>query len=483
VVSDLPSYVIAQAAVGLGGLASLVAYTRFLTPASYGTYAIVFASISICDTLAFGWVYQALMRYLPEREHEAGDAGTSLTTFVVCMGVMGATTAAMWLGGRVYLAARGAGAIVPVIGAGLLALQSRGALEFVCALQRVFRYRARYAFYTSLYALGGVAASVLMLAVLGARPQNIFYGLAVVATAGALLEMPRLSRAIGARHQGWFDGGLARRAISYGMPLLVSSAAGLILSLSDRYMIQFMLGARAVGLYSVGYDISDKAMKLSFFAIAGACYPVAIRTFTAHGEIESARLISRVTRLCIVVMMPIAVALIAARHLIIVVMAGSAFADAAPVLPWIAAGVLCLSISQLISQIFLLRENTRLLMWMLVVAAVLNGGLNLILIPRLGIMGAAYSTLVAYVAYLAMGWIAAGASAPQIFDGPWLAKLAAGALVAYLLMWAPAFEVYPPIPTLLLKATLGSFGYVAVLAVTGKNEIADLYRFLVPDNG
>jgi O-antigen/teichoic acid export membrane protein len=247
-------------------------------------------------------------------------------------------------------------------------------------------------------------------------------------------------------------------------------------------LIGFILNSHAVGIYSVGYDISDKAMKLSFFAFAGACYPVAVRTFAEHGELESAHLISRVTRLCIVIMVPVVLALIALRRLIVAVMAGSAFGDAGPLLPWIGVGVFCLSLSQLTSQIFLLRENTRLLMWMLLVAAALNGGLNLILIPRLGIIGAAYSTFVAYAAYLAMGWVAAGASAPHVFDGPWLARLAAAGSLAYCVMRSPGVDGQAALAVLLLKAGLGTLSYAVALAVLGKNEVADFYHLLLAAN-
>jgi O-antigen/teichoic acid export membrane protein len=478
---DVPLYVLAQAALGLSGLAGLFAFAHILGPVSYGYYALAAATVSITDTVAFGWIHAALMRYMPELERRPGGAGTCLATFGSCVGFIGGVIAIVWLAVGLHWAATDA-VLRPLVGACLLTLEARVIFEFAIAFQRARRETLRYAAYTAFYALGGVAAAVGMLLTIGAKPQSVFYGLTIVAVVAALFESRRFWRELRTRTT-WFDTQLARRAMSYGLPLLVSTSAGLILSLADRYMIDFMLNSHAVGVYSVGYDISDKAMKLTFYAITGACLPVALRTYSDGGETESIRLISRVTRICILIMIPVAMGLATTGHLVVEVMAGNAFAESAGVLPWIAAGVFCLGLSQVLSQIFLVRENTRLLMWMLVAAAGLNIALNLVLIPYLGIMGAAYSTFATYAIYLAIAWVAAGASAPHIFEARWLAKVFGATTVAYLLMRAPALDIGPVALALLLKGTAGSLGYAAVLALLGEKEISGLYRLLIPTHG
>src|ERR1700761_8531643 len=53
----------------LVGLFSIVVFTRWLTPADYGVYALAYAGMSLAHTLLFTWMEAAMARfYAPEGE-------------------------------------------------------------------------------------------------------------------------------------------------------------------------------------------------------------------------------------------------------------------------------------------------------------------------------------------------------------------------------------------------------------------------------
>ena len=65
-------------------------------------------------------------------------------------------------------------------------------------------------------------------------------------------------------------------------------------------------------------------------------------------------------------------------------------------MPLIALAVSLLGINSIISNILILVKKTKIMACIWIVAAVLNIGLNVLIVPRMGILGAAITTLIAY---------------------------------------------------------------------------------------
>jgi len=56
----------------------------------------------------------------------------------------------------------------------------------------------------------------------------------------------------------------------YSFPLVLGNLAAWVLSLSDRYILEFFRGSQEVGIYSASYAISEKSIFLlvSLFMLA-----------------------------------------------------------------------------------------------------------------------------------------------------------------------------------------------------------------------
>ena len=67
----LVGYLPANAVQGVVGLLSVVVFTRLLSPAAYGAYAVAFSAASLAHTLTFTWLEAAMARFYA-REAEAG---------------------------------------------------------------------------------------------------------------------------------------------------------------------------------------------------------------------------------------------------------------------------------------------------------------------------------------------------------------------------------------------------------------------------
>src|SRR5207249_1710635 len=104
-------------------------------------------------------------------------------------------------------------------------------------------------------------------------------------------------------------------------------------------------------------------------------------------------LFRQVTTLATAGLLVLAVGLSVLSPEVVLILAGPQYGAATQVLPVIAfASVFQGLYTLLVTVVFLMKRTARLAL-LTISSAILNIGLNLVLIPRIGIMGAAWSTL------------------------------------------------------------------------------------------
>src|ERR1700761_4552426 len=107
---------------GLVGLFSIVVFTRWLSPADYGVYALAFSAMSLAHTLVFAWMEAAMARfYAPEAEGErpADLFATLYRCWIVAAGAF------VVVAGVALLAWPGGGPVKVAVAAGLAAILAR----------------------------------------------------------------------------------------------------------------------------------------------------------------------------------------------------------------------------------------------------------------------------------------------------------------------------------------------------------------------
>src|SRR5207247_7816084 len=84
------------------------------------------------------------------------------------------------------------------------------------------------------------------------------------------------------------DRHLLVRLCQYGIPLSLTVALTVVISSSDRYVIAWILGPDAAGLYSVAVDFTTQTITLLMMVIHMAMFPIAVRDWGLRGP-EAAR--------------------------------------------------------------------------------------------------------------------------------------------------------------------------------------------------
>jgi O-antigen/teichoic acid export membrane protein len=379
----------AQAIVGFGGVYVL---TRMLSPHDYGLYALALAATHFVHVPVFTWLEAAAARFHARADRRGRLADHFATLYAVF--IPAALAFALVLGAVLWFAPLPA-EVKTLAGFAGAALLARAALKIFLETRRAAHDAARYGVLESLYILGGFGLGIGLILVTPLRAAGPFAGMLVAALVCVVIEAPSmLRRARGGSPE-------IRRAIAYaryGGPVAIGLVMALVVSVSDRFLIAFFLGEEAAGIYSAAYGLADRTLDVIFLWVGMAAGPLAVSLLEREGR-DSARASLRAQgETMILLALPAAVGLALVAGPLAAVMTGEAFRQqAAAIIPWIAAaGFLAGFTTYYLDTSLELARKTHLTIPILAVPAALNIVMNILLLPRFGIMGAVAATVAAY---------------------------------------------------------------------------------------
>jgi O-antigen/teichoic acid export membrane protein len=373
-----------------GAFLLLPIYARFLSQADFGTVSLAGSAALLLATVYRLGLDGALLRIHFDVE---GDERRSLYATVAAMSLTAATTITLLAVIMAPLLARDAESRLVILLA--VGIAAANAFQYVPSVW----YRAREQ--TDRYLALAVAAFVAVVAVTLALVVFVRLG-AIGSLIGQLAGAVVIACAAGAILWGqrpWrFRGDLARRSLDFGLPLLPHTLAGWLLNVSDRWLLGLLLGLSvtetlgAIGVYSLGYQLGY-AVGLAAISFNAAWLPVLYRL----AETPRAKTVLREATTVVIAGFSAMAAVIAVLAPdLVALIAPSDWAAAADVAAVVAlASAMHAAGLMLASGLYLVRA-TRPMPLITLTAAVVSVGLNALLIPRLGVMGAAWSTLAAY---------------------------------------------------------------------------------------
>jgi len=180
-------------------------------------------------------------------------------------------------------------------------------------------------------------------------------------------------------------------SLNLSLPLVGYSIASQILNTSDRLMISKMIGNSAVGIYSTLYTVSSLSLMV-WYALNSSFAPYLYQNIG-----KECHRIKEISLSILGLYGVMAVLLVFCAPEIVWILATEEYYEAIYIMPPIAAGVFLISIANLYSNILVYLNKTKYIMFSSMVAAVLNIALNALVIPVLGYMAAAYTTMVSYI--------------------------------------------------------------------------------------
>ena len=215
---------------------------------------------------------------------------------------------------------------------------------------------------------------------------------------------------------------LWRKMLAYCVPLIPVAIFWWIMGVSDRYMVRAFLGSEANGIYAVAYKIPTiltilatvfmDAWQLSAIAESG--------DRRAH-----LRFYSRVWDAFFSVVYLCAGGIIAFSPLLIRLLAAKSYYEAWRYIPVLTLSMIAAAFSNFMGSIYVVTKKSTASLWTSLFGAAANIALNLILIPRIGVQGAAVATFLGCLLVFLVRMVSVRQLLPFALSG---GKLALGAL-------------------------------------------------------
>jgi len=185
----------------------------------------------------------------------------------------------------------------------------------------------------------------------------------------------------------------------YGLPLMMLESLGLVLRLSDRYLIEAMLGVEALGQYSASYNLVGYLDIIVLGALVQAVRPMYMQIFEADGLASTRRFLADGLGTYLVLGVPFVAFFSLVSPPLLSFLAGEKYAPGTVIIPFVTISFLIEGAVHFLAAGIYIHRNTRVLMGWGAVATVINLALNVALIPIYGLVGAAIVTILSYLVF------------------------------------------------------------------------------------
>lgn len=266
--------------------------------------------------------------------------------------------------------------------------------------------------------------------------------------------------------------------LRYGAPLAPSETTAWVTQSSDRYIIGFLLGVSAAGIYSAGYTIAA-IMPALITPIQVVILPILSKQFDTGRMEEVEMYLSKAIEIYLLVAIPAVMGLSVLGQEILIHLSSTEYTDGAVVIAPVALGLLCYALFTLVINSSFLMKRTMNVLYINVFAAIINIGLNFVLIEYIGYLGAAIATLLAYATMLLLAFRSTRFDMHLSFQFTLLIKaFAAGLLMSVFVHMIPVSDLF----SLLLTIMMGIIVYgLVLLLLMSRQERSSLLTLLVRD--
>ena len=390
------TYLVGRGAPALVGLVAVGIYTRLVPPEEFGLFVLALSVVSFGNRTLFQWLRVAVVRFAPKHaDPRSALVATAGVAFIALVVLGTAVGAGVWT----VLAGHPVGSLVPVGVAGLCAL---GWFELCLEFLRARGQAVSYAAASVLRAVLTLGLS-WFLAVRGHGSQGLLLG---VAAGWVVAPLPFIRRIRPRGRTAPPDPRLLRGLFRYGAPLTLAFLLDGVVIASDRLLVGWLRGVDAAGLYGVAADLTMNALLMLMQPVHLAAMPLIVHALEARGERAARDELLDNLRVLLALGLPAAVGLAMLAGNVAHVVLGAEYRVAAvALLPLVAAATLLSGLrAYYVDLSFQLGQRTEMLIRVAAAAATIMVAANLILIPRLGAVGAAWSAVGTHGVALALSW-------------------------------------------------------------------------------
>ena len=382
---------------GLIGILLIPIYTRYLSPADYGLFSLYTIAGQVVTIMSLMGVGAAMFREVVFRNADERTAITTALYFQIAQAVV-------FFGALVVFSPQlsqllfGEEAHTYLL---QLIFVTNGLSIFGLIVLSILQMGEQAVSYSVLYVVRfvvGVALNILFIVVWRQGLEglilaglvtviltNILAGLLFVKIQGRNLR-PRISLS------------MLRRMLRFGLPLVPFQLASIVLTSSDRFFLEHYAGTAEVGIYSLGYKFGMIVQLL----VAAVQTAWETRMFAIAKEEDAEHKFARIVLYYLTAAGFVGLAISVLCKEALVIVADPTYFSAYTVVPLIVLSYIAYGGVSITNVALNVKARTELNAPIIIAVAVGNLALNYLLIPRFGMMGAAWATILSYSILLAV---------------------------------------------------------------------------------
>lgn len=408
-------------------------YTNVLLPGDYGIVSYLYALIAFISVVYSYGMESAYFRFSSSLEH--GTAKENFSTpflslvvsslvFSVALFVLRDSISSMiGLPAQFQM-------VIPCT-AGMLAFDAIAIIPF--AALRMEREAAHFALIKILNIAMNVGLNIYFLTSLSMGVEGVFLSGVISSGLTILLLLPT----IGKRFVLSLNNRLEWSLLKFALPIVPAALAGMVMQVLDRPILRALTDDATVGIYQANYRLGI------FMMLVVSMYDYAWRPFyfAVAKDPDAKEIFSRVLTYLVLVMASLFLLLtlfienivkfeLFGWHLI-----HPDYWGGLGIVPVVLLGYLFLGISTNLSAGLYITKKTHLVPVSTFVGAGINILANYLLIPRVGMLGAAWATLLAYVGMTVTVFVIVQRKYPIRYEAARLLKIGIAVVVILLLYW------------------------------------------------
>lgn len=394
---DTINYLPGQIIPAILSVVGVSIFTRIFSPNEYGQYTLVVATTGIIAVVMSNWVKQSVLRFFPKFKENnrlpffKKNAITIVLFMIIAFGILSIIFYPLrsLLGkyARFYLPA-------------VLLVITTIVFDNLSAMFQANLQSRKYSKYRVALAFGRITLALTFVSLIAKDVAWLIIG---VVASYALLIFPmirelgliKLCNNIGQK----LDFSLFKKFILYGFPMIGWFMGSLILSISDRFLIEVFRNSREVGIYSSNYNIVNSGIGLVSSPLLIAAYPLIMSAWESGNRQKIGEIIASFSRYFLLIAIPLVVYLSIFGQEVVSILLGEKFREGYIIIPIVLMGFLAWNFGMYGHKCLEIKEKTGTMFFLVFICVALNIVLNLIFIPKYGYIAAAITTLISYMIY------------------------------------------------------------------------------------
>ena len=435
---------------------TIAVLTRILEPADFGLYAIAMITMQFVHMGLFTWMEAAMARYQARAERE-NDVASHLKTLYRLALTTGAIGFAIMMAAVTFAPLSSGLAFVLYFALGSTCLQVlfNLGMESHKAAHRIKRYSITFSSQSLISFTLGILF-ILFTPLCAAAPFiGMICGLAIVGGIDILFMLKQM-------RGGEYQPEKVKTYFTYGAPLCIGLLLSYALNSADVYLIAALMSETSAGEYNAGYNLANRSLEILFIWVSMAVTPMAVTAMEKDGTAGSRKVLKNYGATLLWIAVPAAAGIALVSKDAGFILGEGIRENAVMVMPWIAlAGLINGFMTYYVHRAFMLSGKTHKYVWALVVPVILNLGLNLILIPKYGLIGAGWATVASYSLAIVIATVLAQRDYPLPIPMRAAFEICAcTALMATAVYNLPLGDMKPGLITLVLKGATGVIVYL-----------------------